>query len=197
VPPHPPQHLIEGCLAFHNAASGFYANHHPVPGYWISNTGYDNHPDFDMAGVDGPRQADGSLPCLDFLRPKAGGLLVDRGTDAGLPFLGAAPDLGAHESGASCVAAAGDAGVPPGSSSEDSGPRDAQGGPPGVDAGTEGEAGEATAGGSGSPQAPGPEESRGCQCDEGGAGGGKVGAWAGMAIVGLWGRRRGRKSRRA
>ncbi|MBN2572937.1 MAG: right-handed parallel beta-helix repeat-containing protein [Deltaproteobacteria bacterium] len=44
-----------------------------------------------------PRQADGSLPVNDFARPMPSSGLVDRGKDVGLPFAGAAPDLGAFE----------------------------------------------------------------------------------------------------
>jgi hypothetical protein len=46
-----------------------------------------------------PRQADGSLPAVDFLRPVPGGRLVDVGVDVGFPFNGTAPDLGAFEFG--------------------------------------------------------------------------------------------------
>jgi hypothetical protein len=49
-------------------------------------------------GVDGPRQSDGSLPELDFLRLAPGSDLIDAGVDVGLPFQGSAPDLGAFES---------------------------------------------------------------------------------------------------
>ncbi|MEI9937631.1 MAG: right-handed parallel beta-helix repeat-containing protein [Pseudomonadota bacterium] len=52
------------------------------------------------AGFMGPRQADGSLPALDFLKLKADSPLIDKGTDVGLPFVGSAPDLGAYEYGA-------------------------------------------------------------------------------------------------
>ncbi|TWT35935.1 Pectate lyase L precursor [Posidoniimonas corsicana] len=45
----------------------------------------------------GPRQADGSLPVSDFLRLAPGSGLIDAGVDVGLPFAGAAPDLGAFE----------------------------------------------------------------------------------------------------
>lgn len=48
-------------------------------------------------GMLGPRQPDGSLPNLDFLKLRAGSALIDAGTDVGLPFQGAAPDLGAEE----------------------------------------------------------------------------------------------------
>jgi MYXO-CTERM domain-containing protein len=52
------------------------------------------------AGVIGPRQADGSLPAIDYLKLKAGSPLIDKGTDVMLPFVGGAPDLGANEFGA-------------------------------------------------------------------------------------------------
>jgi MYXO-CTERM domain-containing protein len=54
----------------------------------------------------GPRQADGSLPNIDFLKLAAGSAMIDKGTDVKLPFVGAAPDLGAYEFGASGVAGA-------------------------------------------------------------------------------------------
>jgi hypothetical protein len=52
-----------------------------------------------MAGIDGPRQADGSVPELPFLRLAATSDLIDKGKDVGLAFAGAAPDLGAFETG--------------------------------------------------------------------------------------------------
>jgi hypothetical protein len=48
-------------------------------------------------GWDAPRQPDGSLPDLDHLHPAKTGSLVDKGVDVGLPYAGAAPDLGAFE----------------------------------------------------------------------------------------------------
>jgi hypothetical protein len=51
------------------------------------------------AGMDGPRQADGSLPKLDFLKLSPTSKLIDAGIDVGLPFAGVAPDLGAFETG--------------------------------------------------------------------------------------------------
>jgi Carbohydrate binding module (family 6) len=51
------------------------------------------------SGWDAPRQADGSLPVLPHLRLAANSTLIDKGTNVGLPYTGAAPDLGAFESG--------------------------------------------------------------------------------------------------
>ncbi len=46
-----------------------------------------------------PRQADGSLPCVNFLRLTNTSDCINIGTNLGFPFYGAAPDLGAFESG--------------------------------------------------------------------------------------------------
>jgi len=54
----------------------------------------------------GPRQADGSLPNVDFMKLAAGSAMIDKGTDVGLPFVGTAPDLGAYEFGAAGAAGA-------------------------------------------------------------------------------------------
>lgn len=48
-------------------------------------------------GFMGPRNPDGSLPTLDFLKLSTGSPMIDAGTDVGLPFSGSAPDLGAYE----------------------------------------------------------------------------------------------------
>jgi hypothetical protein len=53
-----------------------------------------------IAGALGPRPPDGSLPKVDFLKLAAGSQMIDKGADVGLPFVGAAPDLGAYEYGA-------------------------------------------------------------------------------------------------
>ena len=54
-----------------------------------------------IAGILGPRKADGSLPDVDFLRLKKGSRAIDKGEDIGFPFAGDAPDLGAFEYGMS------------------------------------------------------------------------------------------------
>lgn len=52
-----------------------------------------------IPGILGPRNADGSLPNVDFLRLKKGSRAIDKGEDLGFPFVGEAPDLGAFEYG--------------------------------------------------------------------------------------------------
>lgn len=51
----------------------------------------------DSSDAAGPRNADGSLPNLPFLKPVPDGRLVDKGVDVGDAYSGAAPDLGAFE----------------------------------------------------------------------------------------------------
>jgi hypothetical protein len=48
-------------------------------------------------GWDAPRQADGRLPALTSLHLAANSTLIDKGVNVGLPYQGAAPDLGAFE----------------------------------------------------------------------------------------------------
>ena len=77
--------------------------------------------DSDFAGVSdagfmGPRQADGSLPALSFMKLSPNSKLIDKGTNVGLPYVGTAPDLGAYEYGAVSVGGAGPGGGAAGAS---------------------------------------------------------------------------------
>jgi hypothetical protein len=63
----------------------------------------------ESSGALGPRAADGSMPAVDFLKLAAGSQMIDKGTDVGLPFVGAAPDLGAYEYGATATTGTGGA----------------------------------------------------------------------------------------
>lgn len=51
----------------------------------------------DTTGITAKRQADGSLPKVDFLHLNKSSDLIDAGTNVGLAYLGTAPDLGAFE----------------------------------------------------------------------------------------------------
>jgi hypothetical protein len=51
----------------------------------------------DESELVGPRQPSGDLPAVRFMHPAPGSVLIDKGVDVGLPFRGAAPDLGAFE----------------------------------------------------------------------------------------------------
>jgi hypothetical protein len=45
-----PRHVIRGCLAVGNRASGFYANHHPGGCDWFNNTAFRNGINFNFLG---------------------------------------------------------------------------------------------------------------------------------------------------
>jgi hypothetical protein len=53
----------------------------------------------DTAQLTAPRRPDGSLPLINFMRPKPRSKLIDKGVNVGLPFLGKAPDIGCFETG--------------------------------------------------------------------------------------------------
>ena len=48
VPSPVPQTTVRFCLAVRNKASGFYSNHHINGSFWINNTAYQNHINFNM-----------------------------------------------------------------------------------------------------------------------------------------------------
>ncbi len=52
----------------------------------------------DINLLSSPRNTDGSLPDIDFMKLVAESYLIDKGVDVGLAFSGSAPDLGAFES---------------------------------------------------------------------------------------------------
>jgi hypothetical protein len=78
---------------------------------WIDKSVVHDHNSFDLsvtvsdadfvsvvsAGMDGPRQSNGSLPNTNFLKLSEGSDLIDAGVDVGIPFDSKAPDLGAFE----------------------------------------------------------------------------------------------------
>lgn len=54
LPAQPPKHSVRFCLAFENRASGFYANHHPVPSEFYHDTALRNRSaNFNMLGLEG------------------------------------------------------------------------------------------------------------------------------------------------
>jgi hypothetical protein len=57
----------------------------------------------DPALAKAPRKANGDLPDNDFAKLVLGSDLIDKGVPVGLPYSGAAPDLGAYEFGATLV----------------------------------------------------------------------------------------------
>ncbi|SDS65094.1 right-handed parallel beta-helix repeat-containing protein [Gramella sp. MAR_2010_147] len=57
----------------------------------------EDYESIDYTELTGPRKEDGSLPDVSFFHLEADSDLIDAGVDVGLPFNGAAPDLGAFE----------------------------------------------------------------------------------------------------
>jgi hypothetical protein len=94
-------------------------------------------------GATGPRQADGSMPAITFLKLRAGSQMIDKGTNVSLPFVGAAPDLGAYEFGA---VATGTGGATGGGIGGATGTGGTTGSMPGGSGGRTGGAGGSTAG---------------------------------------------------
>ena len=100
-------HVFRNNASFLNIGDNYYGAHtHAV----IDHNTYDRSwqpvgpvataADFvsvDPAGMSGPRQADGSLPVLKFMKLAPSSGLIDVGVDVGIPYKGTAPDLGAFE----------------------------------------------------------------------------------------------------
>ncbi len=118
-------------------------------------------------GFTGPRQADGSMPAIDFLKLKSGSPLIDKGTDVALPYVGSAPDLGAYEFGAMAGAGGAGSGGNGAGGASDGGAAGSMGGASTGGASTGGAAGSGGAGASGA---------SGAGSDSGGAGGTAGGA---------------------
>jgi Right handed beta helix region len=57
----------------------------------------------DPAGATGPRNSDGSLPHIEYMHLAPGSDLIDAGVIVGIPFAGAAPDIGCFETGLTAV----------------------------------------------------------------------------------------------
>jgi len=98
----PADHYLRNNISFGNSSNLRNANQTLIDDeYNTWNAGFGaSASDFvslSSAGVDGPRQPDGSLPELNFLRLVGSSNLVDAGTDVGRAFEGPAPDLGAFE----------------------------------------------------------------------------------------------------
>ncbi len=99
-----PRGILKNNLSFTGTAlsSGTGANVEASNNSWNLTGATLSKDDFisvDTAGIYGPRKADGSLPDVKFLHLSSGSRFIDKGADVGLPFSGAAPDIGAFEYG--------------------------------------------------------------------------------------------------
>jgi hypothetical protein len=92
-------HILKNNLAFangkpENILTGSVVSNNSWNGFTVTEADFLS---LDDSVAVGPRPADGSLPASNFLHLAPTSGLVDKGVDVGLPFLGAAPDLGAYE----------------------------------------------------------------------------------------------------
>ncbi len=155
----------------------------------------------ESSGALGPRAADGSLPNVDFLKLAAASRMIDKGTDVGLPFVGAAPDLGAYEFGAITSTGAGGTsgaggsagtggksgaggvtGTGGGLGAGGSGGPNGNGGSTGIGGAQAGTGGATAAGGSSAGEGPG-SASGGCACAVGGSSNGGAGCVAVLSAL--------------
>ncbi len=94
--------IIKNCVSF-----GFYGSFgnfaQQEKNSWIApfEVTENDFVSIDPAAAYGPRKADGSLPDITFMHLKQGSDLIDAGVNVGIPFSGAAPDLGAFETSGS------------------------------------------------------------------------------------------------
>jgi len=90
---------VKNCISTGGGSVSLLAGDVEATNSWSAGLSVSNA-DFrsvDTAGVRGPRKTDGSLPDVAFMHLSASSALIDAGTDVGLPFSGAKPDLGAFE----------------------------------------------------------------------------------------------------
>lgn len=94
-------HIIKNNIVFHNTTDVAIMINMPVIDHnsWqlpVAVSGSD-FVSFDWAQVIKPRKANGTLPDIEFMHLVKGSIMIDTGTDVGLPYYGNAPDLGAFE----------------------------------------------------------------------------------------------------
>lgn len=92
---------LGGVLFSNRSGADEASNSWTLAGVHVSEADFQN---VSVAGLDAPRQADGSLPALSNFHLVADSDLIDKGTMVGLPFAGSAPDLGCFETGLSAAA---------------------------------------------------------------------------------------------
>ena len=89
-------HLIRNCVVYLDAANvtSGVRDHNSWNGFAVTAADFQS---LDTSTATNARAADGSLPTLTLLRLAHDSSLINAGVDVGLPFYGAAPDLGAFE----------------------------------------------------------------------------------------------------
>ena len=98
--------LLKNNISYRNGSDGIFQSQQT-----LDHNSWQNGlvvSDADFLSLDGsqltmPRKSDGSLPDITFMHLAPGSDLIDAGADVGLPFQGAAPDVGAFENPSSEV----------------------------------------------------------------------------------------------
>jgi hypothetical protein len=93
--------IVKNCISLDGMSSDRFNCKSTTTAYNTWNSGFSSS-DNDFQSVDAtqiisPRQSDGSLPEVSFMRLIGNSKLIDVGTNVGLPYFGSAPDLGAFE----------------------------------------------------------------------------------------------------
>jgi hypothetical protein len=95
---HSASHVLRNNLSYPNSLVTIYDEIDDTCNSWNGAAVTDaDFASLDSSGIDGPRQPDGGLPRLAFLRLSAASPLIDAGIDVGQAFESDAPDLGAFE----------------------------------------------------------------------------------------------------
>ena len=95
--------IIKNCISYKNTYS-FQVSNTQSNNSWNDKNMTPSAADFvslDTTQILSPRQADGSLPEITFMRLQEDSKFVDAGVDVGLEYEGKAPDLGCYEYGMS------------------------------------------------------------------------------------------------
>jgi len=94
-------HLIKNNISYKNTVDAAIKISNPIVDHnsWqlFPTMSDDYFISIDISQLAKPRNVDGSLPEIDFMKPKPDCDLIDAGIDVGLPYWGNAPDLGAFE----------------------------------------------------------------------------------------------------
>lgn len=93
--------IVKNCISYLSQSTDVFRtvctrtnNSWQISGFTISNADFLS---VDSVGLRNPRNADGTLPSIDFMKLAATSAMVDAGVDVGLSYTGSAPDLGAFE----------------------------------------------------------------------------------------------------
>ena len=93
------ENVLKNNLSYNNPRDYIYPVNISQNNSWNRSTSISgaDFQSLDTTGVSGPREANGDLPDLPFLKLSQSSTMVDAGVNVGYPFNGIAPDIGAFE----------------------------------------------------------------------------------------------------